>query len=200
MVEVLSVGAGAADMVAMVHVFRWSAVYLYQRRQRHREFRLRGVWSSAPFHARVVVVILWHVYGSMVGVDLVLGSMFAGSGLARLLLGVVSVLMLIMRVGYRWVEVIVVLQLVLVGLAGSGVLVMIAIIVCLSFDGTLGGAVGERRRGDGGSVIAETSCCRIPDYPCPRIKPWESRTMMAVAVQGAPRYLKTFNQRLVIIA
>jgi hypothetical protein len=119
MVEVLSVGAGAADMVAMVHVFRWSAVYLYQRRQRHREFRLRGVWSSAPFHARVVVVILWHVYGSMVGVDLVLGSMFAGSGLARLLLGVVSVLMLIMRVGYRWVEVIVILQLVLVGLAGK---------------------------------------------------------------------------------
>jgi hypothetical protein len=39
----------------------------------------------------------------------------------------------------------------------------------------LGGAGGDRERGDRGSDIAETSCCRIPVYPCPRIKPWESR-------------------------
>src|SRR6266566_9489538 len=105
----MSVGAGAADMVVVVHVFRWLVVYLgflYQRRQSHREFRLRGVWSSAPFHARVVVAILWHVYGSIVGMGSVLGSMFGGSGPARLLLGVVSVLVLIMRVGCQWVEVV----------------------------------------------------------------------------------------------
>ena len=31
------------------------------------------------------------------------------------------------------------------------------------------------------------SCCPVPGYPCPRVKPWESRTMVVVAVQGALR-------------
>jgi len=48
-----------------------------------------------------------------------------------------------------------------------------------------GGAGGNRERGDRGTDIAEASCCRVPVYPCPRIRPWESRTMVAVAVQGA---------------
>jgi hypothetical protein len=44
---------------------------------------------------------------------------------------------------------------------------MVAIIVWLSFDGTFRVAVGERRRGDGDSVIAEISCCRVPTILAP---------------------------------
>jgi hypothetical protein len=65
---------------------------------------------------------------------------------------------------------------------------MIAIIVWLSFDGTFRGAVGERRRGDGDSVIAETSCCRVPTILAPDQPVGISHRVMAVAVQGAPRF------------
>jgi hypothetical protein len=75
---------------------------------------------------------------------------------------------------------------------------MIAIIVWSPFSGTFRGAVGERRPGDRDSIIVETSCCRVPTIlASSRIKPWESqtRTMMAVVVQGAPHIIS--NNRTV---
>ncbi len=60
----------------------------------------------------------------------------------------------------------------------------------------LGGAGGDREWGDRGSDIAETSCCCVPVYPCPRVKPWESRTMVAVAVQGAPDFTSHYCTEL----
>jgi hypothetical protein len=63
---------------------------------------------------------------------------------------------------------------------------MIAIIVWLLFDGTFRGAVGERRRGDRDSVIAETSCCRVPTILALDQAVGISHHVMAVAVQGAP--------------
>jgi hypothetical protein len=70
---------------------------------------------------------------------------------------------------------------------------MIAIIVWLSFDGTFRGAVGERRRGDRDSVIAETSCCRVPTILAPDQAVGISHRVMAVAVQGAPRVSPRIN-------
>jgi hypothetical protein len=67
---------------------------------------------------------------------------------------------------------------------------MIAIIVWLSFDGTFRGAVGERRRGDRDSVIAETSCCRISTILAPDQAVGISHRVMAVVVQGASQVSK----------
>jgi hypothetical protein len=73
-------------------------------------------------------------------------------------------------------------------------LVMIAIIVWLSFDGTFRGAVGERRWGDRDSVIAETSCCRVPTILAPDQAVGISHRVMAVAVQGAPRDTRSVEE------
>src|SRR5258707_816047 len=43
--------------------------------------------------------------------------------------------------------------------------------VYVLFDRTCGGPGpgGDRRQGDRGTNIVDTSCCRVPGYPCPQI-------------------------------
>ncbi len=49
-----------------------------------------------------------------------------------------------------------------------------------------GAATGTAGGGDLAVVTEGGVTEALPVYPCPKSMPWESSTMMAVAVQGAP--------------